>query len=106
MATKLFVGSLPYSVDDSQLADIFAAVGTVASAKVIIDRDTNRSKGFGFVEMSSDDEAQAAVKELNGKEVDGRQIVVNEARPQEKREPRSFGGGGGNRGGFDRGNRY
>lgn len=96
MATKLFVGSLPYSVTDDQLADLFAQAGTVTSARVIIDRDTNRSKGFGFVEMSSDEEAQAAVKALDGQEVEGRRIVVNEARPQERR---SGGGFGGNRGG-------
>jgi len=91
MATKLFVGGLPYSVTDDQLRDLFAAVGTVESAKVIIDREANRSKGFGFVEMSNDDEAKAAIAQLNGKEVEGRNITVNEARPQ---APRSFGGGG------------
>jgi len=85
MATKLFVGSLAYSVNDSQLQDFFASVGTVVSAKVIVDRETGRSKGFGFVEMSSDDEAQAAVKELNGKDLEGRAVVVNEARPREER---------------------
>ncbi len=85
MATKLFVGSLPYSVTDEELAEIFKQVGNVVSAKVIIDRDTQRSKGFGFVEMSSEDEAQAAVKQLNGKEVSGRSIVVNEARSPEER---------------------
>lgn len=108
MATKLFVGSLSYGVNDDQLADFFASVGTVASAKVIVDHETGRSKGFGFVEMSSDDEAQAAIKQLNGKELDGRPIVVNEARPQEKRETRSFGGGGYDRGGngFQGGRRY
>ena len=93
MATKLFVGSLAYSVTDDQLEEAFASVGNVVSAKVIIDRDTNRSKGFGFVEMSTEEEAQAAVKALNGKELGGRPMVVNEARPQEKREPRSFDGG-------------
>jgi RNA recognition motif-containing protein len=102
MATKLFVGSLPYSVTDDQLEEFFASVGTVQSAKVIIDRDTNRSKGFGFVEMSTEEEAQEAVKQLNNKEMDGRTIVVTEARPKEDR-PRSFGGGGG--GGNDRWNR-
>lgn len=93
MATKLFVGSLPYSTNDEQLAEIFAEAGTVVSAKVIFDRDTNRSKGFGFVEMSSDDEAKKAIDTINGKEVEGRTITVNEARPQEKRGPRDFGGG-------------
>jgi RNA recognition motif-containing protein len=106
MATKLFVGSLPYAVNDDQLEELFASVGTVVSAKVIVDRDTNRSKGFGFVEMSSDDEAKAAVDQLNNKEVEGRTIVVTEARPKEDR-PRSFDnrGGGGGGGGFSR-NRY
>lgn len=93
MATKLFVASLPFSVDDDELEAIFKAVGTVASAKVILDRDTNRSKGFGFVEMGSDDEAAAAIKELDGKEISGRTIVVREARPMEKRERPSNGGG-------------
>lgn len=109
MATKLFVGSLSYNTTDDSLQAFFAAVGTVVSAKVIMDRDSGRSKGFGFVEMSSDEEAQAAIAQLNGKELDGRTIAVNEARPQENRERRSFGGG--DRGGSrdfnrDRGNRY
>ncbi len=85
MATNLFVGSLSWNVTDDQLKDLFATVGTVASAKVIVDRDSNRSKGFGFVEMSSDDEAKKAIDELNGKELDGRAITVNEARPREQR---------------------
>jgi RNA recognition motif-containing protein len=101
MSTKLFVGSLSYSVNDDQLKDAFAAAGTVVSAKVIIDRETGRSKGFGFVEMSTDDEAKAAIDMLNGKEIEGRAVAVSEARPQENRGPRSFGGGG--NGG---GNRY
>jgi len=101
MSTKLFVGSLSYSVNDDQLKDAFAAAGTVVSAKVIIDRETGRSKGFGFVEMSTDDEAKAAIDMLNGKEIEGRAVAVSEARPQENRERRSFGGGNG--GG---GNRY
>ena len=97
MATKLYVGSLAYSVNDDQLKELFAAVGTVTSAQVIVDRDTNQSKGFGFVEMSTEDEAKEAIKQLNGKEIDGRAIAVNEARPK---EDRSGGGGGGyNRGG-------
>jgi RNA recognition motif-containing protein len=102
MAIKLFVGGLPYSVGDDQLTEFFATCGTVVSAKVIVDRDTNRSKGFGFVEMSTDDEARAAIDKLNGQEMGGRAIAVNEARPQEPRAPRSFGGGngGGDRGGF------
>ena len=116
MATKLFVGSLSYNTTDASLEEFFASAGNVVSAKVIVDRDTNRSKGFGFVEMASEEEAQAAIAQLNGKELDGRAIAVNEARPQENRERRSFGGGGGgnggggnrNGGGFnrDRGNRY
>ena len=114
MAKQLFVGSLAYGVDDDQLRDFFATVGTVLSAKVIVDRDNgNRSKGFGFVEMSSDDEADAAVAQLNGRELAGREIVVNVARPREERPRREFGGaGGGNRssggGGRDsfRSNRY
>ncbi len=85
MANKLFVGSIAYSVNDASLQDFFASVGTVTSAKVIMDRDTGRSKGFGFVEMGSDEEAAKAIKELNGKELDGRAIVVNEARPREER---------------------
>ncbi len=108
MATKLFVGSLSWGVTDDMLQEFFAACGTVESAKVITDRETNRSKGFGFVEMSSDEEAKKAVEELNGKELDGRAISVAEARPQEPRENRSFGGGGGGgyRGGGGNDRRY
>jgi RNA recognition motif-containing protein len=109
MANKLFVGSLSYSVNDDQLNDAFAPFGTVVSAKVIMDRETGRSKGFGFVEMSTDEEAQAAVKGLDGKEVGGRAVAVSEARPQENRERRPYNGGGGDRGGRDNfggGNRY
>ena len=80
---KLFVGSLPWGVDDAQLGQIFAQAGTVVSAQVVKDRDTGRSRGFGFVEMSTDEEAQAAVKNLNGSDVDGRKIVVNIARPRD-----------------------
>lgn len=83
MATKLFVGSLSWGVKDDDLKDFFSSAGTVVSANVITDRDTGRSKGFGFVEMSSDEEAQQAIKELNGKELDGRAIAVNEARPRD-----------------------
>lgn len=90
MANKLFVASLPFAVDDDQLAAIFKDAGTVTSAKVITDRDTNRSKGFGFVEMSSDAEAAEAIKMFDGKEVEGRTLVVREARPQEKRERPSY----------------
>lgn len=103
MASKLFVGSLAFAVTDEQLEDFFKQAGNVVSAKVIIDRDTGRSKGFGFVEMSSDEEAKAAIDQLNGKELEGREIAVNEARPQQPRENRSYGGG--NRGGYD-GRRY
>lgn len=104
MATKLFVGSLSYGVNDDQLQDFFAAVGKVVSAKVITDRDTGRSKGFGFVEMESDEDAKKAIAELDGKELDGRAIAVNEARPREDRgERRSFGGGNNGGGG---GRRY
>lgn len=88
MATKLFVGSLPWGVDDAQLEELFTEFGTVASAKVIIDRETNRSKGFGFVEFEDDAAAKAAIDKLNNSELNGRTIVVNEARPQEPRPPR------------------
>lgn len=104
MATKLYVGGLAYSVTDDQLKDFFASAGTVVSAQVIVDRDSNQSKGFGFVEMSSDDEAKKAIADLNGKEIDGRAIMVNEARPKEDRSGGGggggYGGGGGNRGGY------
>lgn len=95
MATKLFVGSLAYSATDADLEAFFATVGQVVSAKVIMDRETNRSKGFGFVEMSSEDEAKAAIEQLDGKELNGRPVAVNEAKPQENRERRSFSGGNG-----------
>lgn len=102
MATKLFVGSLSYSVDDNQLKDFFASVGTVVSATVITDRSSGQSKGFGFVEMSSDEEAKEAIKVLNEKELDGRNVIVSEAKPREDRPQGSFarqnnGGGYGNR---------
>jgi len=99
MATKLYVGGLAYAVTNDELQELFAAFGQVTSAQVIMDRETNRSKGFGFVEMANDDEAKTAISELNGKDFVGRSIMVNEARPMEKREPRSFGGGGGGGGG-------
>jgi RNA recognition motif-containing protein len=85
MANKLFVGSLAWATNDDSLKDFFSGAGTVVSASVIIDRDSGRSKGFGFVEMSTDDEAKAAIAQLDGKELDGRTIVVNEARPREER---------------------
>lgn len=96
MGKKLYVGNLSYDVDSSSLQQMFAAHGTVESAEVIADRDTGRSKGFGFVEMSSDEEAQAAIAAMNGQENGGRTLTVNEARPKENRA----GGGGGGRGGF------
>lgn len=103
MSSKLYVGNLPYSVRDDDLQRHFSGFGTVASAKVMMDRDTGRSKGFGFVEMGSDEQAQAAIRGLNGQSVDGRALVVNEARPKEGR-PGGFGGGsrGGQGGGRDR----
>jgi RNA recognition motif-containing protein len=97
MGKKLYVGNLPYSATDGKLAEHFAQAGTVESAKVIVDRDSGRSKGFGFVEMSSDSEATAAIEKLNGQMMDGRALNISEARPQ---APREGGGGGGGRGGF------
>jgi cold-inducible RNA-binding protein len=88
MAKRLFVGSLPYDVTQEELQEMFAAVGTVESATLITDKFSGRSKGFGFVEMSSDEESDKAIKELNGKDVKGRNIVVNEARPREERPAR------------------
>ncbi|HSX46855.1 MAG TPA: RNA-binding protein [Patescibacteria group bacterium] len=92
---KLFVGGLPFSTTDDELAETFGAHGKVASAKVITDRDTGRSKGFGFVEFESDDEGKAAEKALNGSDMGGRSITVNQARPREERPRRDFNGGGG-----------
>jgi len=97
MDSKLYVGNLPYSMRDDDLQQHFAQFGQVNSAKVMMDRDTGRSKGFAFVEMGSRDEAQAAIRGMNGQSIDGRNLVVNEARPREER-PGGFGGGG--RGGF------
>jgi RNA recognition motif-containing protein len=85
VATRLFVGSLSWNTTDDQLKDFFSSAGTVSSANVIVDRETNRSKGFGFVEMSSESEAQEAIASLNGKELDGRTIIVSEAKPREQR---------------------
>ncbi|GJM09095.1 MAG: hypothetical protein DHS20C11_13710 [Lysobacteraceae bacterium] len=101
MGKKLYVGNLPYSVDQNSLQETFSQFGTVDSVNVIEDRDTGRSKGFGFVEMSSDSEAQKAIDEMNGTSMDGRQITVNEARPKAPRDNRG-GGGGGYGGGRDR----
>ena len=99
MGNKLYVGNLPYSVRDSDLEQAFSQFGAVTSAKVMMERDTGRSKGFGFVEMGNDAEAQAAVNGMNGQPLGGRSIVVNEARPMEARPPRSGGGYGGGGGG-------
>ena len=104
MGRKLYVGNLPYRLRDSDLQDMFAEHGTVDSAQVIMDRDTGRSKGFGFVEMKTDQEAQAATAALNGKEMGGRALTVNEAKP--KTEGGRGGGGGGRMGGGGGGRRY
>jgi RNA recognition motif-containing protein len=99
MGSKLYVGNLSYGTTGSDLEQLFSQHGTVNSAEVISDRETGRSKGFGFVQMGSDEEAQAAIAALNGQEHDGRQLTVNEAKPREDR-PRGGGGGGGGRGGY------
>jgi hypothetical protein len=98
MGNKLYVGNLAYSIRDEDLQQAFAQYGTVTSAKVMMDRDTGRSKGFGFVEMATDAEAQAGINGMNGQALEGRAVVVNEARPREER-PGGFGGGGGGRSG-------
>jgi len=103
MAMKLYVGNLSYSVTNQSLEDMFAEYGSVRSAQVIMDRDTGRSKGFGFVEMSDDNAAREAIKNLSEKEVEGRRLTVNEARPREERGG-SRGGGGGR--GYGGGSRY
>ena len=100
MGNKLYVGNLPYSVRDEDLQQSFGQFGAVTSAKVMMERDTGRSKGFGFVEMGSDAEAQAAITGMNGQPLGGRSVVVNEARPMEARPPRSGGGGFGGGGGY------
>ena len=113
MGNKLYVGNLPYTVRDDDLQQSFSAFGNVNSAKVMMERDTGRSKGFGFVEMGSDAEAQSAISGMNGQSLGGRSLVVNEARPMEARPPRTggggfgggrreggYGGGGGGEGGF------
>jgi len=102
MGKKLYVGNLPYSLSDSDLQRVFEAHGSVVSAQVIVDRDTGRSKGFGFVEMGSDQEAQAAITALNGTELEGRALTVNEARPK---TDSGRGPGGGGRGGYGGGGR-
>ena len=103
MGSKLYVGGLPYSVTEGRLQEVFSPHGTVESANVISDKFTGQSRGFGFVEMSSGSEAQSAISALNGTQLDGRTLTVNEAKPMAKRD--NFGGGGGNRGGGGRGNR-
>jgi cold-inducible RNA-binding protein len=110
VAKKLYVGNLPYSVSDYDLQTMFEPFGAVQSAQVIMDRDTGRSKGFGFVEMSNDSEGQAAIEAMHDKDMNGRKLTVNEARPREDRGPRGGGGGrggyGGGGGGGGRGGRY
>ena len=103
MGTKLYVGGLPYSTTEQQLSELFSQQGSVASAKVITDKFTGQSRGFGFVEMSTEDEAQKAISALNGTQLDGRTMTVNEAKPQEKRTGGGGGGYGGGGGGGDRG---
>ncbi len=114
MSTKLYVGNLSFHLTSDDLQEHFAQAGTVESAKVIEDRETGRSRGFGFVEMSSAEEAQAAIEQFNGEDLDGRSLVVNEARPRDERGGGGnrggggrggYGGGGGNRGGGGGGNR-
>jgi RNA recognition motif-containing protein len=106
VAKKLYVGNLPYGTTDGDLQEMFGEFGAVDSAQVIMDRETGRSKGFAFVEMANDQAAQAAINALNGKDLDGRALTVNEARPREDRGGRSgggrggYGGGGGGRGGY------
>ncbi len=116
MSVRLYVGNLPFSVSEQDLEEMFSQVGVVESTNIVTDRDTGRSRGFAFVEMDSREAADAAIAALNGREIDGRQLTVNEARPKESRGSRGgFGGGrggyGGGRGGFNRdrggrGNRY
>ncbi|MCX6705640.1 MAG: RNA-binding protein [Candidatus Woesebacteria bacterium] len=106
MAKRLFVGGIPWSLTDATLADLFGKIGKVASAKIIVDKFTQQSKGFAFVEFENDADADKAIKELSDTEVEGRRIVVQEARPLEERAPRrDFGGGGDRRGGFGGGDR-
>ena len=100
MGNKLYVGNLPYSFRDDDMRQAFSALCSISSAKVMMERDTGRSKGFGFVEMGSDAEAQAAIKGMNGQNIGGRDLVVNEARPMEARPPRTGGYGGGGGGGY------
>jgi len=111
MGTKIYVGNMSFDMDNMSLDEMFKPYGSVVSAQVIMDRDSGRSKGFGFVEMGSESEAQAAISALNGKEVNGRALTVNEAKPREDRPRtggggRGFGGGGGGRSSGGRGGRY
>jgi RNA recognition motif-containing protein len=110
MSAKLYVGGLPYAVTEQQLQELFSQHGTVVSAKVIADKYTGQSRGFGFVEMSTPEEAKKAISALNGTQLDGRSLTVNEAKPQENRAPGGggsrFGGGGGGGGRSDRGGRF
>ena len=108
MSMKLYVGNLSFKTSSEDLGQLFAEVGTVESASVVEDRDTGRSRGFGFVEMSSKDEGEAAIAQFNGKEIDGRSLTVNEAKPRENRSGGGFGGGrsGGGRGAFSGGRGY
>src|SRR6201987_1420619 len=99
LSKKLYVGNLTYNVNETDLEALFAPFGTVQSAQIIVDRDTNRSKGFGFVQMDTDAQAQAAIQGLNAREHDGRNLTVNEAKPREARPGGAYGGGGG-RGGY------
>ena len=103
MNNKLYVGNLSFHLTSDDLHEYFSQAGTVESAKVIEDRDTGRSRGFGFVEMSSEEEAQAAIEQFNGEDFEGRNLVVNEARPREDRGPRGGGGGGRRPGGYNSG---
>ena len=99
MGKKLYVGNLPFSITEERIGEIFGQIGQIDSVRIVTDRDTGRSKGFGFVEMGSDEDAQAAIEQLHGADMEGRALVVNEARPMEPRGDRGGGGGGGYRGG-------
>jgi len=103
MGKKLYVGSISFNATEESLRELFSSIGEVESVKVITDQDTGRSKGFGFVEMSSEEDAKKAIEQLNGKTFMERALIVNEARPQQPRERRGFGGGGGGRGGYGQG---
>lgn len=107
MGNRLYVANLSYQTSEAELEEIFQQAGTVSSVQIVMDRETNRSRGFGFITMGSDAEAQAAIEQLNGQDLSGRALRVSEARPREDRPPqkKSFGGGGGGAGGGDRGDR-